>query len=82
MVGFAIITVTGLVISSWLNLQLASYDAWRFVHIAASIATLLVTVVKLALHWRWIVMVTKNIFAGQSALAQRPADWPSAVGPA
>lgn len=80
MVGFITITVTGLIISSWLNLLLAGYDAWLFVHIAASIATLLVTVLKLALHWRWIVLVTKNIFTGQSVLAQLPAAGPALVG--
>jgi hypothetical protein len=78
--GFATITITGLVISSWFNLQLASYDAWRFVHIAASIVTLLVTVAKLALHWRWIVTVTRNIFTGQKALPQRPVIGPALLG--
>ena len=80
LIGFTAITATGLVISSWLNLQLASYDAWRFVHIAASIATLFVSVLKLALHWRWIVLVTKNIFAGQSALTTRPSAGAALLG--
>lgn len=52
--GFAAILVTGLVISSWLNLSLVSAAAWRDVHIISSIATLLVLVLKIGLHWRWI----------------------------
>jgi len=53
--GFATIMVTGVVISSWLGLVLPDYGAWRSVHVAASVTTLLAVVVKLGLHWRWIV---------------------------
>ncbi len=55
MLGFVAILATGLVISSWLDLPLANYAAWRNVHIAASIITLSIVMVKIALHWRWIV---------------------------
>src|SRR5512137_2410046 len=37
--GFAAILVTGLVISTWLNLALTSYAAWRTVHVVASVVT-------------------------------------------
>lgn len=49
-VGFAAIPVTGLVISTWLDLALASYAAWRTVHIVASVATVPPVVAKLGLY--------------------------------
>jgi hypothetical protein len=62
-VGFGIILVTGLVISTWLDLSLVSYAVWRTVHVAASIATLALLVAKIGLHWRWIIGVARrNIF--------------------
>jgi hypothetical protein len=63
MLGLFTIIGTGLVISTWLNLSLTFYAAWRFVHIAASILTLGLTVAKISLHWRWIVTVARNIFS-------------------
>jgi len=62
LIGFAVITVTGLIISSWLNLTLTHYTAWLTVHITASILTLLVLVLKLALHGRWIVSAARGVF--------------------
>jgi hypothetical protein len=59
-VGFAAILVTGLVISTWLDLALASYAAWRTVHVVASVATLGLVVAKIGLHWRWIVGVARR----------------------
>jgi hypothetical protein len=46
--GFAGMIGTGLVISTWLNLSLASYAAWHTVHFLSAILTLLVTVLKSA----------------------------------
>ena len=63
MLGFALILVTGLVISSWLDLALENYAAWRNIHVIASIATLLIVVVKIGLHWRWIVKTAGRFFA-------------------
>jgi hypothetical protein len=60
--GFFTITLTGLLISTWLNLNLASYEIWRVLHITASIGTLLVVCIKIGLHWRWIYSMAKNIF--------------------
>jgi hypothetical protein len=54
-VGFAFILLSGLAISTWLELPLADYPAWKNLHVIGSIGTLLVTVAKIALHWRWIV---------------------------
>lgn len=55
--GFSLILLTGLVISTWFNLTLASYAAWRALHVTATITTLGLVVVKIGLHWRWIVKV-------------------------
>lgn len=63
MLGFALILVTGLVISSWFTLALENYAAWRNIHVIASIAMLLIIVVKIGLHWRWIVKTAQRFFA-------------------
>jgi hypothetical protein len=70
---FLTISLTGLVISSWLDLALANAAAWLEVHILASIATLIVTVIKIGLHWRWVVAVAKKPFAAKKAFGE-PAD--------
>ena len=56
------ITFTGLVISTWLNLYFTNYDPWVNVHIVSSITALLLLVVKIGLHWRWIVCQAGKIF--------------------
>ena len=70
-VGFATITVTGLAISTWLDLSLASYVIWRNVHVLASVATLALLVAKIGLHWRWIVDVARRrIFPAPAPVAR------------
>jgi hypothetical protein len=59
-IGFVVIILTGLAISTWLSLTLANYEAWRVVHIAATIITTSLVIVKIALHWRWIVTVAQR----------------------
>jgi hypothetical protein len=81
--GFGLMTATGLMISTWLNLELVSelvsYAAWLQVHIWVSIATLALTLVKLGLHWRWIAVAGKrSLKIGEPA--RRPAV--GAVSPA
>lgn len=71
LLGFAIILVTGLVISTWLNLPLSNYASWHTAHVLFSIGTLLMVVLKLTLHARWIVTTARRIFA-PSALAPAP----------
>lgn len=61
--GFVLILGTGLVISTWLKIQLSNYNSWLMIHILVSITTLLVLLVKLGLHWRWILKTTKDIFS-------------------
>ena len=69
MFGFAVILVTGLVISSWFALPLENYAAWRDAHVAASIITLLVVAGKIGLHWRWIVNTAQRLFPVPDASA-------------
>jgi hypothetical protein len=66
--GFVGILVTGLVISTWLNLPLDGYSTWLNVHIAFSIETLFFLVVKIGFHWRWISNTVRNLFNKRSAL--------------
>lgn len=59
-VGFAVIIFTGLIMSTWLSLSLDDYDTWRIIHYWASIVSLQVVLLKIALHWNWIVNVAKT----------------------
>jgi hypothetical protein len=61
--GFAAIGLSGLVISSWLNLPLNRYDLWRTVHVWVSIATLVLTALKLVLHRRWLAATTRKVLS-------------------
>ena len=58
--GFAAILLTGLAISTWLDLPLASGAVWRNVHVLASVLTLALLVGKIGLHWRWIASVARR----------------------
>ena len=72
--GFVMILGTGLIISSWLNIYLSNYSGWLSIHILASIATLLVLLVKLALHWRWISRTVKETFTEPVLPLAQPAE--------
>ena len=78
-VGLLTISVTGLVISTWANLALTNYAAWRSVHVAASVLTLGLVVAKIGLHWRWIVSVAQRHVFSPAAPAGNPALVPAAV---
>jgi len=60
MFGLLLITLTGLILSTWLNLTLVNYDTWRILHIAFSVETLLAVLVKVGLHWKMIVVQIKK----------------------
>lgn len=60
--GFAWITGTGLVISSWLNLALSNYTTWLEIHILGSLATLALIAIKVVLHRRWIGATAHKFF--------------------
>jgi hypothetical protein len=78
LVGFGMITITGLVISTWLDLPLDNYAAWKDVHVFSSVTTLLLTVVKIGLHWRWIVNVARQAFQKSKPVTL----WPNSYQPA
>jgi hypothetical protein len=59
-VGFLTIAATGLVISTWLDLGLATYAIWRSIHVLVSVVTLALVVTKVGLHWRWIVSTARR----------------------
>ena len=61
--GFMVILVSGLLISSWLNLPLGNAAAWAELHVQASNITLMAIVLKIGLHWRWIVNVARQKFS-------------------
>jgi hypothetical protein len=77
-VGFVAILVTGLVISTWLDLALVNYAAWRTVHVVASVVTLALVVAKIGLHWRWIIDVARRrIFPAPAPTGQAGAAQPA-----
>ncbi len=53
-IGFGFLLGTGLLMSTWFQINLTTYDFWRLCHIIFSIGTLLLVALKLVLHWRWI----------------------------
>jgi hypothetical protein len=73
LIGFGLILVTGLVISSWLNLTLPGYDTWRDIHVVSSIGTLVLIVLKISLHGRCIINKILSLTGGSKA--------PAACGP-
>jgi len=60
LVGFFLTVGTGLVISTWLGLSLVNYAAWLSVHIGATIASLVLTALKIYLHRGWILQVARK----------------------
>lgn len=59
-IGMTTVVATGLVISTWLNLNLANYLVWKTGHIVSSVITLLVTLIKIGIHWKWIVKTAQR----------------------
>ncbi len=78
LVGLATIILTGVVISSWLNLSLAAYDAWHSVHVIASIVTISTLMLKVIVHWRMIANLFKRP-ATQLVMGRPTQPVPSAV---
>ncbi len=60
--SYAFILVSGLIISTWFNLGLSDYLLWLDYHIYSSIAALVITLVKIGTHWRWIVKTASKYF--------------------
>jgi hypothetical protein len=74
--GFYLIGLTGLVISTWLGLELENYAAWRDLHVWASIAALALVVLKIGLHQGWITRTARRYFTRRSP-AQKVRSAPS-----
>jgi hypothetical protein len=70
--GFLGILVTGLVVSTWLNLSLTSISGWMDVHTAFSIETLFFLLVKVGFHWRWISNAFHSLFGKKPAALPVP----------
>jgi hypothetical protein len=68
-IGFSIMISTGLIISTWLNLAVP--ESILVIHITSSIVTLLITLVKLIAHWKWLGATTRNIFGSTNQFAPR-----------
>lgn len=64
-IGFIVILETGLVISTWLNLDIMTYVVWLDIHTYTSYATLALLVLKVGIHWRWVVNITSRIFTSE-----------------
>jgi hypothetical protein len=75
LLGFWLILVSGLLISTWFNFSLGNISLWNNVHIAISIATLLLLTLKIGLHWRWIASVAQRyIFPPAAPQIKVPAE--------
>lgn len=61
LIGFGLILITGIIISTWLNIWLSHYGIWKNTHVISPIITLLVLVLKIVLHWRWVVKTIQSI---------------------
>lgn len=79
LIGFVLIVATGLVISTWFNLSLDNFETWLRVHIVISISTLLILVVKLVLHWRWIARLARKIWSQPDIVSKRTLKQPMQV---
>ncbi len=64
--GFIGIVFTGVIMSTWLQLNLSNYTTWLSMHIVASIGTLVILFLKLAAHGKWIVVASRKVLSGSS----------------
>ncbi len=71
--GFGLILVSGLAISTWLDLPLGNYEFWKDLHVVCSVATLLAVVGKIGLHWKWIVKTAWRALHSPGRAAREPA---------
>ncbi len=61
LLAFIIITITGVLISTWLDIFLSDYMLLRSIHIISSISGLLFLILKMGLHWKFFTK-TLNLF--------------------
>ena len=86
LLGFTGTLVSGLIISTWLDLPLGNFSVWRALHVAVSVVTLGLVCLKIALHWRWITSIARRYvfqpalgdvsheISGGTARGARPGD--------
>jgi len=78
LVDFLLILASGLLISTWFSIKLSQPALWANLHILISILSLVLLVVKIGLHWRWITRNIQKLFAslvfqGNKMPAYQPA---------
>jgi hypothetical protein len=61
LLGFGVIIATGVAISSWLSLAGGVYTVWKNLHVYSSLITLALVMLKIGLHWRWIVKTAARL---------------------
>lgn len=81
MLGAVMIIETGLMISTWFNLALPNYSAWLDIHIYSAITVLALAVLKIGLHWRWVVNTTIKIFSFHTLSPQQLQPVPVEIQP-
>jgi len=81
LVGLGAILGSGLLISTWFNVSLGSAaTAWAAFHVAASQITLLLVVLKVTLHWRWIAKTARGLLSRPTApVASKPVSASAAI---
>jgi uncharacterized membrane protein len=58
--GLITILISGLVISTWFDLPLSNYYNWKTFHVTISVLTLILVVLKIGLHWKWIIKTASS----------------------
>jgi hypothetical protein len=81
LLGFLMILITGLLISTWLDLPLYDFAAWTHIHLLVSVFTLGMVVLKLILHWRWISCAVRRYAFGPLFGRYVAGDAPRAANP-
>jgi hypothetical protein len=82
LISVSVTGFSGLVISTWFNLNLTNYLLWKNLHIYSSIAGLGIILIKIATHWRWIVKTASKYFGIWRQPARSPAATPLQTSPA
>lgn len=59
---FVLILASGLLISTWFSIPLVQPALWVNLHILISILSLVLLMVKIGLHWRWITRNMQKLF--------------------
>lgn len=64
--GMLLIILTGVIISTWLEVSGSAFEGIRYLHVLSSITTLIALLGKLALHWKCITGAIKMFFPRKS----------------